>query len=100
MSLNLLFDAIVAFLVLGVTEVLIKPLAMAVVSRPLKRALPAVFERLDNDMPELLQKADPEVMTAHIASTIAKATGKPATANQIDQVVTLYSPIKAAIRNL
>jgi len=100
MSLNLMFDALIAFLVLGVTEVLIKPLAMAVVSRPLKRALPAVFERLDKDMPELLQKADPEVMTAHIASAIAKATGKPATGNQIEQVVSLYSPIKAALRNL
>jgi hypothetical protein len=100
MSLNPLVDALIAFLMLGITEVLIKPLAMAVVDRPLKRALPAVFERLDNDMPELLQKADPEVMTAQIASAIAKATGAPATARQIEQVVELYSPIKAAVRNL
>jgi hypothetical protein len=100
MSLNPLVDALIAFLMLGITEVLIKPLAMAVVDRPLKRALPAVFERLDNDMPELLQKADPEVMTAEIAAAITEATGNGATARQIEQVVSLYSPIKAALRNL
>jgi hypothetical protein len=50
-------------------------------------------------MPELLRTADPEVMTAEIAATIAQATGNGATARQIEQVVTLYSPIKAALRN-
>lgn len=95
-----LLDAAIAFLVMGVTEAVIKPLATAVIRRPLKRALPAVFERLDQQLPALLQSAGPEEVTAEIASSIAHATGNPATAQQIEQVVALYSPIKAALRNL
>jgi hypothetical protein len=99
MSLRTLIDGLLAFLVMGLTEAVIKPLAKAVIDRPLRKALPYVYERLDDEMPTLLRTASPEVMTAEIASTIAQATGNPATARQIDQVVALYSPIKAVLRN-
>lgn len=99
MSLRPLLDSFLAFLTFGLTEALIKPLAKAAIERPLKRALPYIYERLDDEMPMLLRTASPEVMTAEIASTIAQATGNPATARQIDQVVALYSPIKAVLRN-
>lgn len=99
MSLRTLFDGFIAFIVLGLTEAVIKPVAKAAVDRPLRRALPSVYERLDNEMPTLLRTADAEIMTAEIAATIAQATGNPATARQIEQVVALYSPIKAALRN-
>ncbi len=100
MSLRTLMDGLIAFVVLGLTEAVIKPLAKAAIDRPLRKALPYVYERLDNEMPVLLRTADPEVMATEIASSIAQATGKPATARQIDQVVALYSPIKAALRNV
>jgi hypothetical protein len=99
MSLRTLIDGLIAFLFMGLTEAVIKPLAKAVIDRPLRKALPYVYERLDDEMPTLLRTASPEVMTAEIASTIAQATGNPATARQIDQVVALYSPIKAVLRN-
>ena len=99
MTLRAIVDGLIAFLVMGLTEAVIKPLAKAAIDRPLRRALPYVYERLDEEMPTLLRTADPEVMTAEIAASIAQATGHPATARQIDQVVALYSPIKAAIRN-
>lgn len=95
-----IIDAIIAFVLLGVTEAFVKPMAIAFVQRSTKRFLPAIFQRLDKAMPELLSTATPEVMTAEIASAIADATGKPATARQIDQVVALYNPIKAALRNV
>lgn len=95
-----IIDAIIAFVLLGVTEAFVKPMAIAFVQRSTKRFLPAIFQRLDKAMPELLNTATPEVMTAEIASAIADATGKPATARQIDQVVALYNPIKAALRNV
>lgn len=99
MSFRTLIDGLVAFLLTGLTEAVVKPLAKAAMDRSLKRALPYVYERLDDEMPTLLRTADPEVMTAEIAASIAQATGNPATAHQIEQVVALYSPIKAAIRN-
>jgi hypothetical protein len=99
-SLRTLLDGLIAFLAMGLTEVVIKPLAKAAVDRPLRRALPYVYQRLDDEMPTLLRTADPEVMTAEIAASIAQVTGNPATARQIEQVVSLYSPIKAALRNV
>jgi hypothetical protein len=100
MSLRTLIDGLIAFLAIGLTEAVIKPLAKAAIDRPLRRVLPNVYNRLDNEMPTLLRTADPEVMTAEIAASIAHATGNPATARQIEQVVSLYSPIKAALRNV
>ena len=100
MTLRTIVDGLIAFLVMGLTEAVIKPLAKAAIDRPLRRALPYVYERLDEEMPTLLRTADPEVMTAQSASSIAQATGNPATARQIEQVVALYSPIKAALRNV
>lgn len=99
MPLRSLLDGLLAFIAIGITEAVIKPLAKAAIDRPLKRALPYVYDRLDTEMPTLLRTADPEVMTAEIAASIAQATGNPATARQIEQVVALYSPIKAALRN-
>ena len=58
-SLRTLIDGFIAFLVLGLTEAVIKPLAKAAIDRPLRRTLPYVYERLDNEMPTLLRKADP-----------------------------------------
>lgn len=99
MSIRTIIDALIAFLVMGLTEAVAKPLAKAAIDRPLRKALPTVYARLDDEMPTLLRTADPEVMTAEIAATIAQATGNSATARQIEQVVALYNPIKAAIRN-
>lgn len=100
MSFRFILDAMIAFLAMGITEAILKPLAKALIDRQLRRALPYIYKRLDNEMPLLLQKATPEVMSAHIASTIAQATGQPATARQIEQVVQFYDPIKAVARNV
>ena len=95
-----IIDAAIAFVILGITEVFIKPLAIAFIQRSTQRFLPAVFSRLDDVMPRLLAEATPEQMTGEIASAITAATGQPATAQQIEQVVKLYNPIKAALRNV
>lgn len=100
MSLRTFIDALIAFLVMGITEAIIKPLATAAIDKPLRRALPYIYERLDNEMPLLLKDATPEVMAAEIAATIAQATGHPATANQVRKVAELYDPIKAVLRNV
>lgn len=100
MSLRTFGDALLAFLFMGLTEAVIKPLAKAAIDRPLRRALPLVYEQLDSDMPNLLRTATPEVMTAKIAASIASATGHQATARQIEQVVQFYDPIKAVLRNV
>ena len=100
MSFRTLLDAAIAFAVMGLTEAVIKPLAKAMIDRPLRRALPHVYERLDNEMPTLLRTATPEVMARQIATIIAQSTGNPATARQIEQVAQFYDPLKAVLRNV
>lgn len=65
-------------------------------------ALPKIYERLDLEMPQLLESADPSQMTNAVSTAIAVATnGKVAvTGDQIQAVVGLYSPIAATVRNL
>jgi hypothetical protein len=84
----------------GITEALIKPLAKSMVDRPLRRAMPYIYRRLDSEMPLLLKNATPSIMAAEIAAAIAQATGNPATARQIKQIAEFYDPIKAAERNV
>lgn len=100
MNLRTLLDAAIAFVVMGITEAVIKPLAKSMIDRPLRRALPYVYEQLDNEMPTLLRTTTPEVMAAEIGASIARATGNPATARQIEQVAQLYDPLKAVLRNV
>ncbi len=100
MTLRTLIDAAIAFLVMGLTEAVLKPLAKSMVDRPLRRALPYVYKQLDNEMPTLLRTSTPEVMAAEIGASIARATGNPATARQIEQVAQLYDPLKAVLRNV
>jgi hypothetical protein len=94
-----ILDALVAFFTLGFTEAVVKPVATRLVDRQLRRALPYIYEHLDNEMPSLLRTATPELMTSQIAASISKVTGEIATPRQIEQVVSLYSPIAAALRN-
>jgi len=100
MNIRTLIDAAIAFVVMGLTEAVIKPLAKSMIDRPLRRALPYVYEHLDNEMPTLLRHTTPETMAAEIGATIARATGNPATARQIEQVAQLYDPLKAVLRNV
>ena len=64
-------------------------------------ALPKIYERLDLEMPQLLESASPTQMTDAVSTAIAVATeGKVAvTGTQIQAVVGLYSPIAAVVRN-
>jgi hypothetical protein len=63
-------------------------------------ALPKIYEKLDLEMPQLLENASPTQMTDAVSTAIAVATeGKVAvTGTQIQAVVGLYSPIAATVR--
>lgn len=92
-------DAVVTFVTLGFTEAVVKPIAKALVQRSLKRALPYVYERLDNEMPTLL-KTTPIEMVAEFGAAIEQATGRPATSRQIAYVARNYDPLRAVLRNV
>lgn len=71
------------------------------VDRALRKELPQIFARLDIELPfMLINHAKPLEVQAVVTDVIEEKIGGIATATQIQAVLGLYDPVKAAIRNL
>ena len=70
------------------------------VDRALRRELPAIFAKLDIELPSMLDHAKPLEVQAVVTEVIEEKIGGIATATQVSAVLSLYDPVKAAIRNL
>lgn len=70
------------------------------VDRALRRELPAIFARLDMELPPMLNHARPIQVQAVVTDAIEEKLGRVATPTQISAVLGLYDPVKAAIRNI
>ena len=71
------------------------------VDRALRKELPAIFAKLDMEVPFLLvNSAKPLEVQAVVTEVIEKKLGRTATATQVSTILGLYDPVKAAIRNL
>jgi hypothetical protein len=71
------------------------------VDRALRKELPAVFAKLDVELPFLLvNKARPLDVEAVVIDAIGEKLGRVATPTQISAVLGLYDPMKAALRNI
>ena len=78
-----------------------KVLLRAALDESLRGALPFVYRRLDSEIPALLiHRAPPAKIEGIIASAIGDAMGKRPSRREIDTVITLYDPVKAALRNV
>ena len=70
------------------------------VDRALRRELPAIFAKLDMELPSMLvDHAKPLEVQAVITDVIEEKLGRTATATQVSAILSLYDPVKAAIRN-
>ena len=71
------------------------------VNRALRKELPAIFAKLDVEVPFLLiNHAKPLEVQAVVTDIIEERIGNKATATQVSAILGLYDPVKAAIRNL
>ena len=71
------------------------------VDRALRRELPAIFAKLDIELPSMLvDHAKPLEVQAVVTDVVEEKLGGIATATQVSAVLSLYDPVKAAIRNL
>jgi hypothetical protein len=71
------------------------------VDRALRKELPAIFTKLDMELPFLLiNKARPLDVEAVVTDAIGEKLRRVPTATQVSAVLGLYDPIKAALRNL
>lgn len=72
-------------------------LLKAAFDEALRRALPAIYLRLDTEIPLLLSNRAPvSRIESLIASAITDALGQRAAPAQIDAVASLYDPRRAA----
>jgi hypothetical protein len=71
------------------------------VDRALRKELPQIFARLDVELPfMLINHAKPLEVQAVVTDAIEEKIGGIATATQVSAILSLYDPIKAAIRNI
>jgi hypothetical protein len=70
------------------------------VDRALRKELPAIFAKLDIELPPMMNHARPLEVQAVVTDIIEEKIGGFATATQISAVLGLYDPVKAAIRNI
>lgn len=71
------------------------------VDRALRKELPQIFAKLDIELPPMLvNHAKPLEVQAVVTDIIEEKIGGIATATQINAVLGLYDPVKAAIRNI
>ncbi len=78
-----------------------KRLLRLAMDEALRRVLPKVYEQLDADLPQVMAiNPAPVVVESVIAQAISQATNKRATVEQIQAVIGLYDPMRAALRNL
>ena len=69
--------------------------------RALRKELPAIYARLDLELPFLLiNKTQPLQVQAAVTEVIEEKIGGIATATQVAAVLGLYDPVKAALRNI
>jgi hypothetical protein len=77
-----------------------KRLLRLAMDEALRRVLPKVYEQLDADLPQVLaMNPAPIVVESVIAQAISQATNERATVEQIQAVIGLYDPMRAALRN-
>ena len=71
------------------------------VDRALRKELPAIFAKLDIELPfMLMSNAKPLEVQAVVTDVIEEKIGDRATATQVSAVLGLYDPVRAAIRNI
>ena len=83
---------LIQFLLLTLADVLVK-MAM---DRTIKAALPAIYRRLDDELPDwLVGGLTPEAVSGRVAKAVSDLTGKSVSAEQVNAIARLYDPRQA-----
>lgn len=77
---------------------LAKALLQMALDRATRAALPKIFERVDQQLPPLLnEKAPPIAVELLVYEAVTTITGKRPQVGQVDAVLQLYNPLQNAI---
>ncbi|MCP9826109.1 hypothetical protein [Synechococcus sp. EJ6-Ellesmere] len=95
-----LLDLLIAFLVLGLIEALVKPLAKRFVQRRILRAAPALFAQLDPFMPAMLQQFNGAQLEQVVRTKLEALTGESWAGEDLSLFFRLFDPRITADRAL
>ncbi|MCP9820225.1 hypothetical protein KBZ18_12095 [Synechococcus sp. Cruz-9H2] len=91
-------DLAVAFLLLGLIEALVKPIAKRFVQRRILRAAPLVFAQLDPYLPALLQACYGAQLEQIVRTKLEALTGESWAGEDLGLLFRLFDPRLAADR--
>jgi len=87
-----LLDLLVAFLLLGLMEALLKPLAKRFMQRRILQVAPLVFSQLDPYMPALLQQCSGAQLEQLVRTKLETLTGESWASDDLSLLFRLYDP--------
>jgi len=91
-SLHWLLDLGVSFVLLGLLEALVKPLAKRWMRRRLLRYGPAALALLDRQLPQLFGQLDGSQLEAIVRHKLESLTGESWSDADLDALFALYDP--------
>lgn len=91
-----LMDAALAFLLLGLTEAIVKPVAKRWVQRRMLAAAPVVLKHLDDRLPSLLLISDANGVESYVRELFEEATGEDWSGVDLNPFFQLFDIRKAA----
>ena len=93
-----MLDLVAAFLLLGLVEALVKPIAKRFVQRRILRVAPLVFEQLDPFLPALLQRCSGAELEQIVRTRLEALTGESWAGEDLSLLFRLFDPRAAADR--
>ncbi|MDM7954559.1 MAG: hypothetical protein QUV07_15270 [Cyanobium sp. CZS 25K] len=93
-----MIDALLAFLLLGLSEAIVKPIAKRFVQRRILRAAPLVFAQLDPFMPALLQQCSGSQLEQIVRTKLEATTGESWAGEDLTPLFRLFDPRLACDR--
>lgn len=97
-AMKTVFEIIAAFLVLGAVEAVVKPIARQFVRRRVMKHAPAVLERLDFALPELVRDLNGAQLEDHVRGVLEELTGESWANADVEPVFRLFDPRVTADR--
>ena len=91
-------DLLIAFIGIGLTEAVVKPLAQRWVQRRILKAAPAILREVDRRLPELLTLPTGAALEARVRTIAEEVTGESWATDDLGPLFTLFDLRKAADR--
>ena len=89
---------LIAFLTLGITEAVVKPVAKRWVQRRILKAAPAILREVDRRLPELLTLPTGAALESRVRTIAEEVTGESWATDDLGPLFTMFDLRKAADR--